>query len=383
MKKITFLLIMFLGVGIVSAQENEGFSTDYGRNSTFVKNGFWDNWFVGAGAGANVYVGGNFSDPDFSDHITVAPNVQFGSWFNPYYGVRLKASGGALNAFDRVGTQIQKTQSKYVAGELNFMYNLSNYLSNYNSERLYSFIPYLGLGYAYGWDYEQITSGKHVNSLTVDAGLINRFRLTDRIALDVELSGKVVRGEFDQTVSRKGYNGIATASASLVINIGKATFAQAELMNQDEIEALNRKINNQQAEIQNLLNRPVETEREVVEVIKEVIVNKGQEPVNNVVLFAISRTNIEKHQEVNIYNVAKYLKENPEKKVRVVGYTDKATGTVEINNRLSRERAKNVSDLLLNTYKIDPNRVIIQWEGQSQPPFNVPEWDRCVILYIE
>lgn len=137
-------------------------------------------------------------------------------------------------------------------------------------------------------------------------------------------------------------------------------------------------------EIERLAQRPVVVEKsEPTVVVKEVIKEVSQKPVNNVVLFSINKTKVEPHQEVNVYNVGKYLRENPTSRVRIVGYTDNATGTATINERLSKERSQNVADLIIDKYNIDKSRVTIQWEGQTNPPFNVDEWNRAVILYIE
>lgn len=140
----------------------------------------------------------------------------------------------------------------------------------------------------------------------------------------------------------------------------------------------------QREDITRLTQRPVERTEPTV-VVKEVIreVQVSEEPVNNVVLFGINKVKVESHQEVNVYNVAKYLRENTDKKVRIIGYTDKETGTVAINEKLSRERAQNVADIMTGKYGINQGRVIVEWEGQTNPPFDVMEWNRAVILYIE
>lgn len=282
------------------------------------------------------------------------------------------------------------SRTRYVSAEMNFMWNMTDYLMNYNAKRVYNFIPYVGFGWAYGWDYENVpaivTRHGHVNSATFDAGIINRFRFSDRVALDIEMSGKLMRDVFDQRAGgKRGYDVLGTVSASLVFNIGsKGTFTEAVLRDQNEIDEMNNKINAQRAQIETLSQRPVQVPEPTV-VVKEVVkeVQVSEEPVNNVVLFSINKTKVESHQEVNVYNVAKYLRENPDKKVRIVGYTDKATGTAAINERLSRERAQNVADIITGKYNIDKSRVIVNWEGQTNPPFDVTEWNRAVILYIE
>ncbi|MFR0677821.1 OmpA family protein [Dysgonomonas sp.] len=388
MKKINFLFLSIFITGIVSAQDRDGLSTDLGRNTTFVKNNFWDNWFIGAGAGANIYFGDKDVDAKFFRRLTVTPNFQLGTWINPYFGTRIKFAGGTnIHTFNNEADLMSR--QRYVSAELNFLWNVTDYLGNYNAKRVYNFIPYVGMGWAYTWDYKNMPENfdipHHVNSATVDVGIIHRFRFSERTALDIEMSGKLMRNKSDLRTDSKGYDVLGTVSANLVFNIGgKATFTEAILRDQQEIDELNNKINSQRMEIERLAQRPAVVERpEPAVVVKEVVKEVSQEPVNNVVLFSINKTKVEPHQEVNVYNVGKYLRENPTSKVRIVGYTDNATGTATINERLSRERSQNVADLIIRKYNIDKSRVTIQWEGQTNPPFNVDEWNRAVILYIE
>lgn len=389
MKKIILLFIITLSTVTLSAQQKEGQSAQAGSNTTFVDNGFWDNWFIGAGAGANIYFGDKDVDATFWRRMTVTPNFQFGKWFNPYSGARIKLSGGTnIHTFNNDASLM--TRNRYVSAELNYMLNVTDYLMPYNADRIYAFIPYIGVGWAYGWDYKKLpeyaSNSNHVNSVTFDAGIINRFRFSPRVALDIELSGKLLKDDFDQrTGSKRGYDLLGTASASLIFTVGKkAVFTEAILRDQSEIDQLNNTINMQRADMARLAQRPVEQTEPTV-VVKEVIreVQVSEEPVNNVVLFGINKVKVESHQEVNVYNVAKYLKENPDKKVRVIGYTDKETGTAVINEKLSRQRAQNVADIMTGKYGINQDRVIVEWEGQTNPPFDVMEWNRAVILYLE
>ena len=120
------------------------------------------------------------------------------------------------------------------------------------------------------------------------------------------------------------------------------------------------------------------------EVITEKVVEFEENPlINNVVLFKINQTKVDPYQGVNIYNIAQYLKDNPQFKVRVIGYTDRKTGTSQINEKLSAERAQNVARILISDYNINRDRVIVEWVGDKEPPFDKPEWNRAVILYVE
>ena len=386
------LAVTFISSGMVFGQEQEaGTSLRAGRVTTFAKNNFWDNWFIGAGGTANIYFGRYDSDADLMDRVAFAPNFQIGKWLDPYSGFRVKAAGMTnLHTFGKDADIMQR--NKYVSIEANYMWDMTNYLMRYNSKRFYSFIPYAGFGWAYAWDYENRTATaagrRHVNSVTVDAGIINRFRFSERLSLDIELSGKGLRYEFDDESNKSGkkenfaYDILGSVSANLVYTLSKkANFTEAVLRDQSEIDALNATINGQRAEIDALKNRRPEQPKEIIkEVIKEVV--KCDAPANNIVQFAINKTSIESRQEVQIYNIAQYLKENPAKKVRIVGYADKGTGNATINERLSQGRAKNVATMLSKKYGINTDRIQVQWEGQKNQPFNVNNWNRCVIMNI-
>ena len=65
MKKYLFIMVLFSIIQTSFAQTKEGQSLEPARKATFINNGFWDHWFIGAGAGANIYFGDRNSDADF------------------------------------------------------------------------------------------------------------------------------------------------------------------------------------------------------------------------------------------------------------------------------------------------------------------------------
>ena len=71
-------MVLFSIIQTSFAQTKEGQSLEPARKATFINNGFWDHWFIGAGAGANIYFGDRNSDADFFHRFTVAPEIQFG-----------------------------------------------------------------------------------------------------------------------------------------------------------------------------------------------------------------------------------------------------------------------------------------------------------------
>lgn len=387
MKKIILSMALLGAMQISYAQEKEGFSTEPAHRATFLKNGFWDNWFIGAGAGANIYFGDNNNDADFFNRFTVTPEFQIGKWISPYLGTRIKAAGLTnLHTFNDGASMMSRT--RYASFQANLMWSITDYFMKYNSDRVYRMIPYVGFGWAFGWDYENqpayATGHIRDNSMTLNAGIINNFKLSDRVTLSIEFAATALKSTFNQVKTSGNYDILGTASAGLIFNLGKnATFSEAELRNPLEIDALNGRINELYEQNQVLAQRPVSCpECPPTEIIAEKVVETNP-LINNVVLFKINQTKVDPYQGVNIYNIAKYLTENPQLKVKVIGYTDQKTGTAKINEKLSAERAQNVARILIDQYNISRDRVSVEWVGDREPPFDKPEWNRAVILYVE
>ena len=384
MKKVSLLLVLVFATMAISAQDS-GFSTKAGRNATFARNGFWDNWFVGVGAGANMVIGDGNDKADFLNRLTVAPTVQVGKWYNPYFGARLKFQGGSLhNFFNNANDMLH---NKYFAGEADVLFDVTNYLGKYSETRFYSLIPYAGIGFGIGWDYKMNGAthpGGKQRNFTINGGLINKFRLSNRVALDIDLSAMLLKEAFNHGGSGS-YDGIVGASASLVFKLGsKNDFSEALLMDQGLLDDLNGQINKLRQENEALKNRKVEAPKcPDCPKCPEVKPAEVKNFVSNVVFFRLGSAVIDKNQEVSIYNTAKYLQDNPSKNVKIVGYADKKTGTASINMKLSEKRAKNVANALINKYNINSNRVKVEWKGDTEQPYAENAWNRVAIFFAE
>lgn len=290
-----------LGVMQISyAQEKEGYSTEPAHSATFLKNGFWDNWFIGAGAGANIYFGDNNKDADFFNRFTVTPEFQVGKWISPYLGTRIKAAGLTnLHTFNDNASIMSR--NRYASFQANLMWSITDYFMKYSSDRVYRLIPYVGFGWAFGWDYanqpEYAMGHTRDNSMTLNAGIINNFKLSNRVTLSIEFAATALKSGFNQVKTSGNYDILGTASAGLIFNLGKtATFSEAELRNPLEIEALNNTINELHQQNQLLAQRPVSCpECPPSEIITEKIVETNP-LINNVVLFKINQTKVDPYQ---------------------------------------------------------------------------------------
>ena len=152
-------------------------------------------------------------------------------------------------------------------------------------------------------------------------------------------------------------------------------------MSASEIAALNGQVNNLRAELleaNQALAAALENPRTVTE---KVYVEGPDQPLMATVRFKINSSVIEPQEEVNVYNMAQYLKENPEVSITVAGYADKDTGTAEYNQGLSQRRAKAVADSLVKTYGIASDRISVAAEGSATQPYpDNNDWNRIVMF---
>ena len=383
MKKVKLLLVLVLAAITVSAQDS-GFSNKPGRSATFAQNSFWSNWYIGAGAGANLYLGSGNSDAKFANRLTVAPTVQIGKWASPSWGGRLVVSGGAQHTFDNNASIMN--HAKYMSVEADLMWNMFNYLGKYNEKRFYSLIPYVGIGGQYDWDYTYSPNGslRDQKSFSVVGGLANNFRLSNRLALSLDFSIRSLHAMMDKNGDGTFTDARLNGSASLIYKVGRTDFSEALLMDQPLLDDLNSQINKLRQENARLAANqksgndcpPAPKCPECPQVSKSTF-------VSNVVFFRLNSANIDANQDISIYNTAKYLQDNPNAKVKIVGYADKKTGTAPYNLKLSEKRAKNVANALINKYNINSNRVTIEWKGDTVQPYAENAWNRVAIFFAE
>jgi len=147
------------------------------HGTVYLKNKASDNWFMGLAGGIDTY---NMKDfDDFGDRIGWIGQLTFGKWVSPIWGVRF-----AIDAGEPVIDWEKDVKMKWVGGHGEIMYNMTDAIMGYKPDRVYTFVPYLGIGYMYGmkdW-FEKPNSDNDLfkgqnQSLTLNAGIINNFRV--------------------------------------------------------------------------------------------------------------------------------------------------------------------------------------------------------------
>lgn len=365
-----------------------------------------DNWFIQVGAGINQPfvergINGARSNLHQVDRkkMTVTYNFGFGRWFSPYLGFRFNALGGALHWDNPNGLRPDInsfTHAKHVNLNFEIMWDMFNSLGGVNDNRVFSIIPFAGLGGDYTWDIKASnsgmaaatnigTKGNHMKtrtwSLPVTAGIQFRFRLCEYVDFFAEARASFYGDNWNGCAYGKPIEANVQAVGGFNFNIGGrgwSTFNECDYVSQ--LAALNTQVNDLRGQLINCGQEVAALQAQLP--CPEPTVEKAKDcaPMLATVRFSINSDVIVPEEEVNIYNIAEFMKSNPNEKVNVVGYADKDTGTSEYNLELSQRRANAVADQLVNKYGISRDRLNISYDGSNVQPYDTNDWNRIVIV---
>lgn len=352
-----------------------------------ITNPFWSNWFFSIGGGASVMYGDNDQQlGDFGKRISPTMNISVGKWFTPGLGLRLQYSGLQAKGFtmdpfaDYVkGTQRANGSYKQRFDYMNFhgdvMFNLNALFGGYNEDRVYEIIPYLGAGLTHNY------TKPHRQALALNAGIINRFRISNAIDINLELSAMGAEDKFDGTVAGKGYDGVFSATLGLTYHFPKRGFNRPtpQLISALELSAMQQQIAEMAAANQQLESALTAAQNKPVEVTETEVVVTDPNIAPRTVFFKIGSAEVSPREVMNISYLAKQMQEFPNTTYTVNGYADSATGTPEFNKELSLKRAQAVVDVLVKDYGIPANRLKISADG-GVDKFGQPILNRVVLV---
>lgn len=374
-----------------------------------------NNWFIEVSAGGNqtLVERGNLEDPMRTldgKKWTATYSVGFGRWFSPYLGFRLKAVGGSLHwdapmaeteSFNGVGIK-GFSHSKHVGLHAELMWDMFNSFAGYNAKRVFSIIPFVGLGGDCNWGFyshskddavkykfnagtnvvrEYSYSPKRVVwTLPVSAGFQFRFRLCKYVDFFAEARATFYGDNWNNNVRGNSVDALVSAMGGFNFNIGGRQFGTFnECAYVSQIAALNGQVNDLRSQLLACGEKVASLEAQLPcpEVVEKDCVNA---PLMATVRFTINSSAILPTEEVNIYNMAEWLKANPKENIAIVGYADKNTGTSAYNMKLSERRANAVAKALTDKYGIDPSRYTIRFDGSDVQPYSTNDWNRIVIF---
>lgn len=347
------------------------------------------NWFIQIGAGVNTPFF-EYSEVNGSKkhHFTAVYDFGFGKWFTPYFGTRLNFMGGALHWDNNVYHKM-----KYVSGQVDFMWDMFNGLGGVKNDRVFSIIPFAGLGAAYAWDMNPAGNiagkGTKHKSTTwapdISAGLQLRFRLCKYVDFFAEGRVQFLGDVFNGTAYGVPADLNISAIGGFSFNIGGRGFRSYNPCDYTGyISNLNNQVNDLRAALATTGAALAAAEAQLpcpeVEVAEATVVEAA--PLMATVRFSLNSARIVPQEKVNVYNIAQWMKENPSQNVAIVGYADADTGTSAYNMKLSQRRAQAVYDMLTGEYGIPASRLNMVAEGSDKQVYDENNWNRIVIFNV-
>lgn len=168
---------------------------------------FGDNTFIDVQGGVNAFGASNMTRGDVWSSVrpSAALGVSLGKWFVPSVGLRVGWQGLMSNWAP--GTDfspaLPQMRGWYNYAHADLLVDCCNWFGGYRRERIWSVAPYLSVGAAWnyivpvdGHDYNYAfitdetpvrTAYSGICSVAFGAGLYNRFRISDRVGITLDV----------------------------------------------------------------------------------------------------------------------------------------------------------------------------------------------------
>ena len=116
--------------------------------------------------------------------------------------------------------------------------------------------------------------------------------------------------------------------------------------------------------------------------VKEVPASTLKDIYSDDLFFLIGKSELRPEEAFKLGRICQLLTDNPKAKIVIKGFADSGTGTSEINDRLSRERAQAVASML-QSGGIDASRISIEHLGGDRNASASPESNRVAVCIVE
>ena len=366
---------------------------DYNKYQV-VTNGFWDNWFFTIGAGGVASFKDHNKQGGFKDVVTPNYGLSIGKWYSPGIGFRAGVKGFEMKGLTQNGAHstgeifdaskgLYHSKYNYVHYHTDVLFNLSNIFSGYREDRVYSFIPYFGLGYMV------IKDEPSAEEITANIGINNRFRLSEAFSLNLDVRGVAANDRLDGEVGGRKNEGILTAQLGLTYNFKKRGWDKPLPSKETTIVKYDDALANQ-------LRGEVNSLKDINASLRKQLDNRPKPETDTTLLrqniaapvlvtFPINSAKVNDESRVNLGFFAKVIKTaNPDVIYLITGYADKSTGSDKRNAELSQDRAQAIYDVLTKEYGVNPRQLEIKAMGGVENMFyNDPRLSRAVITVLK
>ena len=368
---------------------------------------FFPGWYLGAKGGISLTAGETHANNLLSPRAA----LDLGYQFTPVFGLR-----GQLSTWEGKGAlPLYDEKYKFNFGQLNLdaMFDLCNLFGKYKYNRVVNPYLFAGIGFNTRFNNKEAQAIKAdfpeknwlwdnpVLSFCGRFGLGADFRLTDGLALSLELTDNVLTDHFNSKVGDAWtlFGGVVdfdyqlTALAGLKFSFGAAkrraaALAAAEAAAAEAAAAAAAKAAAEKAAAEKAALERAAAEKAAAEkaaadrlaaekAAAEAARAKARAAVENV-YFTINKYNINPSEVEKIDHIIAVMKQYPEAVVSITGYADKATGTAKRNLFLSEQRAAVVCQCLLDA-GISQDRITTNYYGDTKQVSEIPEENRVSI----
>ena len=354
----------------------------------YLVGGFADNWFISGGIGFQTYLSEYYTAGSLLGHFSPAVDLSVGKWLTPVFGVRAQLSGLNQRGYNLLNTpyidanemedNVYKMNFYYFDLHADLLFNIHSQFYRYSPERKYELIPFVGMGW-----FATIKDGLGNNEFAANAGIINQFRVNDRLDLDLELKAMILRSDVDGNPAKR-INVPASATIGITYKIGKAkefalghieaTPIVEKVVDNSELENKANELASRLADQQkknndlnkalahekqraNQLNDELEALKKAPRAVKEVVVADANGSLR--VFYEIGKTNLDEFNSANLEYIANVIKKT-NRKYTIKGYADKTTGKLSVNQKLANKRAENVHNILVEKYGVNKDLLSIE-----------------------
>lgn len=323
---------------------------------------FTDNWSIGLNVGGTTPL----THSPFFKNMRGVFGLDLGKQVTPVLGFDLEGMA-AINTTD------SKTAIDNTSLNLLSRVNMNNLFAGYKgAPRLFEIETVAGLGWLH---YIQNGSGD-LNSLAAKLGLNFNFNLGEKKAWTLAIKPALVYDLQENTAlrfnaDRAAWEFTAGIRYHFKNSNGKHHFIPIVARSQSEIDGLNNQINSLREELDgkndalDKANRRADNlEKALNECQNQPKVVEGDcdKIMESIVTFPQNGIYVQNSQVPNVERVAVYMQNHKEAKVIVKGYAS-PEGPAEVNDRISKQRAEAVKDMLVKRYGIEADRIEATGEG--------------------
>ncbi len=175
-------------------------------------------WFVSANVAGSVFYGNEEIDRDiskspfkgFRDNLGLSLAV--GRWFSPEIALRTKVNGFWGRYI--ISEDAETNATNYMVLNEQVLLDVTNIFGGADPNRKYHLIPFFGGGFGRNMTYNRWATN-------LSGGILNQFRLTDRLMLNAELGLTLHTREFTGHDDRRyGYHSFDNEDRQFQIEVG-------------------------------------------------------------------------------------------------------------------------------------------------------------------